>query len=76
MFVPIVQIPMTKRPRDAAVEAARKSAPRYYLNGEAAAAGIISGRAGSASKVKTSPPLRGRRAGEVSASYADGGVMS
>ena len=47
MFVAIVQIPMTKRPRDAAVEAARKSAPtytalgakglvrKYYLNGEA-----------------------------------------
>jgi hypothetical protein len=39
MFVPIVQISMTKRPRDAAVEAARKSAPRYYLNGEAGGGG-------------------------------------
>ena len=47
MFIAIVQIPMTKRPRDAAVEAAAKSAPtytalgakgllkKYYLNGEA-----------------------------------------
>ncbi len=47
MFVAIVQIPMSKRPRAAAVEAARKSAPtytalgakglvrKYYLNGEA-----------------------------------------
>ena len=40
MFVPIVQISMTKRPRDAAVEAARKSAPRYYLNGEAGGGGV------------------------------------
>jgi hypothetical protein len=47
MFIAIVQIPMAKRPRDAAVEAAAKSAPtytalaakglvkKYYLNGEA-----------------------------------------
>ena len=47
MFVAIVQIPMSKRPRDAAVAAAAKSAPtytalgakglvrKYYLNGEA-----------------------------------------
>ena len=52
MFVAIVQIPMTKRPRDAAVEAARKSAPtyaalgtkgllkKYYLNGEAGGGGV------------------------------------
>ena len=33
MFVAIVQIPMTKRPRDAAVEAARKSAPTYTALG-------------------------------------------
>ena len=51
MFVAIVQIPMPKRPRDAAVEAARKSAPtytalaakglltKYYLNGEAGGGG-------------------------------------
>ena len=47
MFIAIVQIPMTKRPRQAAVDAAAKSAPtysalgakgllkKYYLNGEA-----------------------------------------
>ena len=47
MFIAIVQIPMIKRPRDAAVDSARKSAPtytalgakgllkKYYLNGEA-----------------------------------------
>jgi len=52
MFVAIVQIPMTKRPRDAAVESARKSAPtytalgakgllkKYYLNGEAGGGGV------------------------------------
>jgi hypothetical protein len=52
MFVAIVQIPMTKRPRDAAVAAARKSAPtyaalgakgllrKYYLNGEAGGGGV------------------------------------
>jgi len=52
MFVAIVQIPMSKRPRDAAVEAATKSAPtytalgakgllrKYYLNGEAGGGGV------------------------------------
>ena len=52
MFVAIVQIPMSRRPRDAAVEAAMKSAPtytalgakgllrKYYLNGEAGGGGI------------------------------------
>ena len=55
MFIAIVQIPMAKRPRDAAVEAAAKSAPtytalgakglvkKYYLNGEAGGGGSISG---------------------------------
>src|SRR5262245_59133409 len=33
MFIAIVQIPMTKRPRDAAIEAARKSAPTYTALG-------------------------------------------
>src|SRR3990167_1524911 len=52
MFVAIVQIPMSKRPREAAVEAARKSAPtytalrakglvrKYYLNGQAGGGGV------------------------------------
>jgi len=52
MFIAIVQIPMAKRPRDAAVEAAAKSAPtdtalgakgllkKYYLNGEAGGGGV------------------------------------
>ncbi|SJZ36659.1 hypothetical protein SAMN02745126_00670 [Enhydrobacter aerosaccus] len=52
MFVAIVQIPMSKRPRDAAIEAARKSAPtysalgakgllrKYYLNGEEGGGGV------------------------------------
>jgi hypothetical protein len=52
MFIAIVQIPMTKRPRDAAVEAAAKSAPtytalgakgllkKYYLNGDAGGGGV------------------------------------
>lgn len=52
MFVAIVQIPLPRRPRDAAVEAATKSAPtytalgakgllkKYYLNGEAGGGGV------------------------------------
>ena len=52
MFIAIVQIPMVKRPRDAAVAAAAKSAPtytalgakgllrKYYLNGEAGGGGV------------------------------------
>lgn len=52
MFVAIVQIPMPKRPRDAAVEAATRSAStytalgakgllkKYYLNGEAGGGGV------------------------------------
>ena len=52
MFIAIVQIPMPKRPRDAAVEAAARSAPtytalgakgllkKYYLNGEAGGGGV------------------------------------
>jgi hypothetical protein len=52
MFIAIVQIPMPKRPRDAAVEAAAKSAPtytalgakgllkKYYLNGEPGGGGV------------------------------------
>src|SRR6476659_2364253 len=52
MFIAIVQIPMTKRPRGAAVDSARKSAPtytalgakgllkKYYLNGEAGGGGV------------------------------------
>ena len=52
MFIAIVQIPMTRRPRDAAVDAARKSAPtysalgakgllrKYYLNGDAGGGGV------------------------------------
>lgn len=52
MFIAIVQIPMAKRPRDAAVAAAAKSAPtytalgakgllrKYYLNGEAGGGGV------------------------------------
>ena len=52
MFIAIVQIPMPKRPRDAAVEAAARSAPtytalgakgllkKYYLNGDAGGGGV------------------------------------
>jgi hypothetical protein len=52
MFIAIVQIPMAKRPRDAAVAAAGKSAPiytalaakgllrKYYLNGDAGGGGV------------------------------------
>ena len=52
MFIAIVQIPMTKRSREAAVDSATKSAPtytalgakgllrKYYLNGEAGGGGV------------------------------------
>ena len=52
MFIAIVQIPMTRRPREAAVSAAAKSAPtytalgakgllkKYYLNGDAGGGGV------------------------------------
>jgi len=52
MFIAIVQIPMAKRPKQAAVDAAAKSAPtytalgakgllkKYYLNGEAGGGGV------------------------------------
>ena len=52
MFIAIVQIPMAKRPRAAAVAAAEKSVPtytalaakgllrKYYLNGEAGGGGV------------------------------------
>jgi hypothetical protein len=52
MFIAIVQIPMTKRPRETAVESARKTAPtytalaakgllrKYYLNGEQGGGGV------------------------------------
>ena len=52
MFIAIVQIPLSKRPREAAIEAARKSAPtytalgakgllkKYYLNGDAGGGGV------------------------------------
>lgn len=52
MFIAIVQIPMAKRPREAAVESARQTAPtytalgakglirKYYLNGDAGGGGV------------------------------------
>ncbi|MFN4013894.1 MAG: monooxygenase [Reyranella sp.] len=52
MFIAIVQIPMSKRLRDVAVDAATKSAPtytalgakgllrKYYLNGQAGGGGV------------------------------------
>ena len=52
MFIAIVQIPMSKRPRATAVEAAARSAPtytalgakgllkKYYLNGDAGGGGV------------------------------------
>jgi hypothetical protein len=52
MFIAIVQIPMTKRDREAAVASARSTAPtytalkakglvrKYYLNGEAGGGGV------------------------------------
>jgi len=52
MFIAIVQIPMSRRARTDAVEAARKSAPtysalganglvrKYYLNGDAGGGGV------------------------------------
>lgn len=50
MFVAIVQIPVTKRSKDDAIAAAKKSAPtflglkgllcKYYLNGDAGGGGV------------------------------------
>ena len=52
MFVAIVQIPVAKRSREAAIDAARKSAPtytalgakglvrKYYINGDAGGGGV------------------------------------
>ena len=52
MFIAIVQIPLSKRPREAAIAAARQSAPtytalaakgllkKYYLNGDAGGGGV------------------------------------
>ena len=72
MFVAIVQIPMSRRPRDAAVEAATKSAPtytalgakgllrKYYLNGEAGGGGVYLWASEAAARAWYTPEWEGR----------------
>src|SRR3954470_13098488 len=74
MFIAIVQIPMTKRPRDAAVDAARQSAPtytalgakglvrKYYLNGEAGGGGVYLWESEAAARARRCRSAREGRA--------------
>ena len=74
MFIAIVQIPMTKRPRDAAVDSARKSAPtctalgpkgllkKYYLNGEAGGGGVYLWESEAAARAWCTPDWEKRMA--------------
>ena len=74
MFVAIVQIPMTKRPRNAAVESARKSAStyaalgakgllkKYYLNGEAGGGGVYLWESEAAARAWYTPEWEKRMA--------------
>lgn len=74
MFIAIVQIPMAKRPRDAAVEAAARSAPtytglaakglvkKYYLNGEAGGGGVYIWQSEAAARAWYTPEWEKRMA--------------
>jgi hypothetical protein len=74
MFIAIVQIPMSKRPRDAAVDAARKSAPtytalgakgllrKYYLNGESGGGGVYLWESEAAARAWYTPDWEKRMA--------------
>ena len=67
MFIAIVQIPMEKRPRAAAIDAAAKSAPtytalgakgllrKYYLNGEAGGGGVYLGSSEASARAWYTP---------------------
>ena len=74
MFIAIVQIPMTKRPRDAAVGSARKTAAtytalagkgllrKYYLNGEPGGGGIYLWESEAAARAWYTPEWEKRMA--------------
>ena len=74
MFIAIVQIPMTKRSREAAVDSATKSAPtytalgakgllrKYYLNGEAGGGGVYLWESESAARAWYTPDWEKRMA--------------
>src|SRR3954469_18760785 len=74
MFMAIVQIPMTKRPREAAVDAARKSAStytalgakgllrKYYLNGESGGGGVYLWESETAARAWYTPEWEKRMA--------------
>ena len=74
MFIAIVQIPMTKRSRDAAVDSARKSAPtytalgakgllkKYYLNGEVGGGGVYLWESEAAARAWYTPEWETRMA--------------
>jgi hypothetical protein len=79
MFIAIVQIPMTKRPKQAAVDAAAKSAPtytalaakgllkKYYLNGEAGGGGVYLWESEAAARAWYTPEWEERMAGAFGA---------
>ena len=74
MFIAIVQIPMTKRPRATAVESARKTAPtytalaakgllrKYYLNGEQGGGGVYLWESEAAARAWYTPEWEKRMA--------------
>ena len=74
MFVAIVQIPMTKRSRSAAIESAEKTAPtymalkakglirKYYLNGDAGGGGVYLWESEAAARAWYTPEWEKRMA--------------
>jgi hypothetical protein len=74
MFIAIVQIPMAKRPREAAVESARKTAPiytalgakgllrKYYLNGQTGGGGVYLWESEAAARAWYTPEWEKRMA--------------
>jgi hypothetical protein len=74
MFIAIVQIPMTKRARAAAVDSARKTAPtytalgakgllrKYYLNGETGGGGVYLWESEAAARAWYTPEWEKRMA--------------
>lgn len=74
MFIAIVQIPMTKRPRETAIESARKTSPtytalaargllrKYYLNGEEGGGGVYLWESEAAARAWYTPEWEKRMA--------------
>ena len=74
MFIAIVQIPMIKRPREAAVDSARKTAPtytalaakgllrKYYLNGDEGGGGVYLWESEAAARAWYTPDWEKRMA--------------